>query len=250
MAAQHTEPIDSQEASMSKILAFAAGIAVVIAALLFLFSPVTTDSVAGVPDQTPNASDGPANGQAAGSSLTAGVADNENPGNVSLWPDPDAAPALPARPDSPARDARPVVSLWHSDGNTEKTEVDGFPAIQMKGDPQAVASLHVGQQLALPVPELDRTVTARLEGTRNQVGGIQVFQGPISGGHENDNVVVTRGKTATYVVISTREGVYSAVINNQTGETTMTNEADINDNLAGENDAIPVPGVEQHPPSG
>lgn len=128
--------------------------------------------------------------------------------------------------------------------------MDGVPAIRMEGDQEAAASLHVGQQLALQLPDLDRTLSARLESTHNQLNDIQVFRGPVSGGHEDDNVVVTRGKKSTYVVISTREGVYSAVIDNETGDTTLTSETDIQDNLAGEDDAIPVPGVEQLPPSG
>lgn len=229
---------------MSKALAFVAGISVIIAVLLFLFSPVTTDPVASKPEHRTEAGDDT-------SRLSdAGAADNENADGVSRWPDPAAAPALPDRPENAARGARPVVSLWQSEANPEKTEVDGFPAVQLQADPEALASLHVGQQLAMPLPELGRTVTARLDGTHNQLNDIQVFRGPVTGGHEKDNVVVTRGKTATYVVISTNEGVYSAVINNQTGEATLTSEADIHDNLAGEDDAIPVPGVEQHPPSG
>lgn len=229
---------------MSKALAFVAGISVIIAALLFLFTPVTSDDpVANAPDHHAETS-GNTNGSSV-SSATGGGSGHD----VSKWPDPDVAPALPEPTSNAARNARPVISLWQSEANPEKTEVDGFPAIQLQADPEALATLHVGQQLAMPVPELGRTVTARLDGTHNQLNDIQVFRGPVTGGHEKDNVVVTRGKTATYVVISTNEGVYSAVINNQTGETTLTSESDIHDNLAGEDDAIPVPGVEQHPPS-
>ncbi|MGM0571660.1 hypothetical protein [Marinobacter sp.] len=231
---------------MSKALAFAAGIAVVIAALLFLFSPVTTDPVPGTPGDNPEAGNPHTD---TGETHAPGVANAGVPDNVPRWPDPEATAALPARPDSPSRNARPVIALWRTDGDPEKTEVDGFPAIRLKGDPEAAASLHVGQQLALQLPELDRTLTARLDSTHNQLNDIQVFRGPVSGGHEDDNVVVTRGKKSTYVVISTREGVYSAVIDNTTGDTTLTSETDIQGNLAGEDDAIPVPGVDQAPPS-
>lgn len=235
---------------MSKALAFVAGIAVVIAALLFLFAPVSSDPESASPAQTPEAGTRATDNPDTREPPAAGLADAGVPDNVSRWPDPEATSALPERPNSPSRNARPVVSLWRTDGDPEKTEVDGFPAIRMKGDPEAAASLHVGQQLALQLPDLDRTLSARLESTHNQLNDIQVFRGPVSGGHEDDNVVVTRGKKSTYVVISTHEGVYSAVIDNETGDTTLTSETDIQDNLAGEDDAIPVPGVEQLPPSG
>lgn len=235
---------------MSKALAFIAGIAVVVAALMFLFAPVPGDPAPEATAQSAEPDTRPSDATDTGEPQAAGLADTGMLDNVSRWPDPEATAPLPARPNSPSRNARPVVALWRTDGTPEKTEVDGFPAIRLKGDPEAAASLHVGQQLALQLPELDRTLTARLESTHNQLNDIQVFRGPVSGGHEDDNVVVTRGKKSTYVVISTRDGVYSAVIDNETGETTLTSETDIQDNLAGEDDAIPVPGVDQLPPQG
>lgn len=239
---------------MSKTLAFAAGIAVIIVALLVLFSPDTesqgdavsaTDAGSATTDDNP-ATPAPAMSAAPDAGQT--TQRSKNAGQVSLWPDPDATSALPARPNNPARDARPVVALWQAGDNPTKTDVDGFPATRLKANPDALASLHVGQQVALQVPELDRTVTARLTTTHNQLNNIEVFRGPVSGGHEKDNVIVTRGRTSTYVVLSTREGVYSAVIDNRSGDAVLTSETDVQNNLAGEQDAIPVPGINQTPP--
>lgn len=239
---------------MSRALAFVTGIAVIVVVLLLLFYPDSEPQTGTSPDSgtdSHNSDSGrsaPDGGSAAGTSQDAPVNGNNLAEQVSRWPDPDATSALPARPSNPARNARPVVSLWEAGSSPTKTEVDGFPATRLKADPDAVASLHVGQQLSLEVPELNRTLNARLTSTSNQLDNIEVFRGPVTGGHEKDNVIVTRGETSTYVVMSTTEGVFSAVIDNRTGDTVLTNEKDVQDNLAGHDDAIPVPGIDQTPP--
>ncbi|MFC4257913.1 hypothetical protein ACFOZ5_02580 [Marinobacter lacisalsi] len=241
---------------MSRALAFVTGIAVIIVVLLLLFYPDSDPQTGTTPDSgTETGSSAgdrersaPTGGDAADTSQNPQARDDNPADQVSRWPDSDATSALPARPSNPARNARPVVSLWQAGSNPTKTEVDGFPATRLKADPDDLASLHVGQQLALEVPDLGRTLNARLTTTSNQLNNIQVFRGPVTGGHEKDNVIVTRGETSTYVVMSTTEGVFSAVINNRTGDTVLTSEKDVQDNLAGEQDAIPVPGIDQTPP--
>ena len=239
---------------MSKALAFVAGIAVIIVLLLVLFSPRSGTQTDGATANDPVS--GPASGDAGSDATAGGSPGGDSPAAGGATPtaapraNADATAALPARPDNPARDARPAVSLWQAGPDTTRTEVDGFPATRLQADPQALSGLHVGQQVTMEVPDLNRTITARLTSTHNQLNKVEVFRGPVTGGHDKDNVIVTRGKTATYVVLSTREGVYSAVINNGTGEAVLTSETDIQDNLAGENDAIPVPGIDQEPPPG
>ncbi|WP_328188234.1 hypothetical protein [Marinobacter sp. OP 3.4] len=234
---------------MSKALAFVTGIAVIIVVLWLLFTPDTdpqtdTPPLTGAESGSVGSDTAPASGQ----QQAPGVQDSNLPESVSHWPDPEATSALPARPDNPARNARPVISLWEAGNHPDKTEVDGFPATRLQANPEALAGLHVGQQVALPVPELNRTVTARLTTTHNQLNNIEVFRGPVTDGHAKDNVVVTRGETSTYVVLSTRDGVYSAVIDNHSGDAVLTSETDVQDKLAGHEDAIPVPGIDQTPP--
>mgnify|MGYP001627931301 CR=1 FL=1 len=238
---------------MSKALAFATGIAVIIVVLWLLFTPDTDPQTDAAPltgeESGPVGSDAtPAAGNTSARHQESRVQGGNQMTPLSHWPDPEATSALPARPNNPARNARPAVSLWQAGDHPDKTEVDGFPATRLQADPEALASLHVGQQVALPVPELDRPVTARLTTTHNQLNNIEVFRGPVTDGHARDNVVVTRGKTSTYVVLSTRDGVYSAVIDNQSGDAVLTSETDVQDNLAGHEDAIPVPGIDQTPP--
>lgn len=239
---------------MSRALAFVTGATVIIAVLLFLFTPVN-DSVTDPASGTETGSRDTGSNQTAtpgssspGDSQPPRVRGSKLVEEVSRWPDPDATGALPARPDNPARNARPVVSLWKTGDNTGKTEVDGFPATRLKADPGALDSLHVGQQVALQVPELNRTVTTHIDSTHNQLNDIRVFRGSVSGGHEDDSVVITRGRRSTYVVLSTRDGTYSAVIDNHSGDAVLSSETDIQDNLAGQDDAIPVPGIDQEPP--
>lgn len=241
---------------MSRALAFVTGIAVIIVVLLLLFYPDSDPQTGTTPDGGAETSSSagdtersaPTGDSATDTSQDARVRGNNLAEQVSRWPDADATSSLPARPSNPARNARPVVSLWEGGSNPTKTEVDGFPATRLKADPGALASLHVGQQLSLEVPELNRTLNARLTSTSNQINNVEVFRGPVTDGHEKDNVIVTRGETSTYVVMSTTEGVFSAVINNRTGDTVLTSDKDVQDNLAGEQDAIPVPGIDQTPP--
>lgn len=240
---------------MSKALAFVTGIAVIVVALWLLFAPDTDPQTGAAPvtgadtRSSTNAPSAPPPDQ-----TTSGNDQNNRPksskvaNQVSLWPAPSATSALPARPNNPARNARPVVSLWQTGSSAPKTEVDGFPATRLKADPDTLAGLHVGQKVALRVPDLNRTLTAELTTTHNQLNNIEVFRGPVTGGHDKDNVIVTRGEKSTYVVLSTREGVYSAVIDNRTGDAVLTSEADVRDNMAGHDDAIHVPGIEQTPP--
>lgn len=239
---------------MSRALAFVTGAAVIIAVLLFLFTPDTDSGTDPAPDTETGSPETGSNQSAlpGDDSSGDGPAPRVRGGNliedVSRWPDPDATGALPARPSNPARNARPVVSLWKTGDTPGKTQVDGFPATRLKADPDTLNSLHVGQQVVLQVPELNRTVTAHLNSTHNQLNDIRVFRGSVSSGHEDDSVVVTRGRRSTYVVLSTREGTYSAVIDNHSGDAALTSETDIQDNLAGHDDAIPVPGIDQEPP--
>ncbi len=237
---------------MSRALAFSTGIAAVVTLLWLLFTPGSDAEKTGIPvsgavdkpDAPPAA---PATGRQGPEAKGSQTADHQAADPAS-GADPSVSTELPARPRNPAFGAPPVVALWQAAPDAPTTTTDGFPTTRLQADPQALQGFHVGQQVELQIPELNRTVTARLASTHNQMNNIQVFKGPVSGGQESENVIVTRGAKSTYVVLSTNEGVYSAVINNRSGETVLTSEADIADSLAGQDDAIPVPGINQDPP--
>ncbi|MGQ7273283.1 hypothetical protein [Marinobacter sp. V034] len=140
------------------------------------------------------------------------------------------------------------VELWQVDAADPDTTVDGIPATKMTVEPELLSSMHVGQEVTLPIPALNRSVTATLTSTHNQINNVEVFKGPITDGNDKDNVIITRGKTNTHVIVATREGVFSATIDNRTGSATLTDEGDINGRIDTGDDTMTVPGIEMPVP--
>lgn len=156
--------------------------------------------------------------------------------------------SMPLPEPIPQAPRQPRAELWQVNAKDPSTEVDGIPATRVDVEPQLLEGMHVGQELTLPIPGLNRSVTARITTTHNQLNNVEVFKGPITDGHPKDNVIITRGQTNTYVVVATREGVYSATINNRTGSATLTDEGDINEGILPGDDSITVPGIEMPTP--
>lgn len=143
---------------------------------------------------------------------------------------------------------QPRVELWRVNATDPSTEVNGIPATRISVAPQLLDGMHVGQEVTLPIPALNRSVTAKITSTHNQLNNVEVFKGPITDGQPKDNVIITRGQTSTYVVVATREGTYSATIDNRTGNATLTDEGDINEGIQPGDDSMTVPGIEMPTP--
>lgn len=185
------------------------------------------------------------------------------PANAAGQASPSAHPPTTANPQTTASSAamplpEPVhhpkwppqqrVELWQVDAADPDTTVDGIPATKMTVEPKLLSSMHVGQEVTLPIPALNRSVTATLTSTHNQINNVEVFKGPITDGSDKDNVIITRGKTNTHVIVATREGVFSATIDNRTGNATLTDEGDINGMIDTGDDTMTVPGIEMPVP--
>lgn len=236
---------------MSRTFAFAIGVAIITLVLWLLFSPAQPPADGGIP-RTGDASEPAASGTTERQTATAPGQQTPPASTGALTSDTAASSeqAADVPPPIPGSDQpRPTaISLWQQVTEDAETEADGFPATRLQADPGSLESLHVGQHLVIDIPDLNQPLTARIESTHNQLDNVQVFRGPVMEGHDNDNVIITRGERATYVVVSTREGVYSTVIDNATGDALLTDERDI---LARQrhDDMIPVPGIEQEPPT-
>ena len=198
------------------------------------------------------------NGQAAPASPAPGhtkPAPGPDPGPVVATPSPVPAGSsgstganmpLPEPIQRPAR--QPRVELWQVDAKNASTEINGIPATRISVAPRLLEGMHVGQEVTLPIPALNRSVTAKITSTHNQLNNVEVFKGPITDGDPKDNVIITRGQTNTYVVVATREGTYSATIDNRTGNATLTDEGDINEGIHPGNDSVTVPGIKMPTP--
>lgn len=175
-----------------------------------------------------------------------GVAERSKPTAAVLPSTSDSSPI----PD--VADPKPVateVDLWQLDESEPDTLFDGNPAKRLHADPNAVATLQVGQKLHLKIPQRDIAVEAEIASTQNLTPRTQMWQGKIFNGHPQDNVVVTRGQIETHVTISTYDGTYLAVIDNATGDTVMVDEGDINANQVPHEDGIAIDPVVHRPPS-
>ncbi|WP_148864676.1 biofilm-associated metzincin protease inhibitor BamI [Marinobacter fonticola] len=177
------------------------------------------------------------------------------PGPVVATPSPAPAGSgsrntanMPLPEPIPRASRQPQAELWQVSTNAPATQVDGIPATRISVQPRVLDTMHVGQEVTLPIPNLNRSVTAKITSTHNQLNNVEVFKGPITDGHPKDNVIITRGQTSTYVVVATREGVYSATIDNRTGNATLTDEGDINEGIQPGDDSVTVPGIEMPTP--
>jgi len=141
-----------------------------------------------------------------------------------------------------------AIQLWEANSTMEATEVNGIRAMPLIVDTQAFKRLQVGQALELPIPSLNTVLSADIESTHNQLGNVKVWKGPVNGGDTTDNVIITQGEISTVVVVSTQLGVYTATIDNATGQAAMVDEADVNAGMVTQDDTLSVDPIELTPP--
>ncbi|WLQ11548.1 hypothetical protein O5O45_17565 [Hahella aquimaris] len=153
----------------------------------------------------------------------------------------DGPPPEPVNDELDANDSNEVMSMWSAPGEAEDIVVNGIPAKRMHANMEALDKLRVGRQLELPIPQRNESLLAEITSTHNQLDTIEVWKGPLVGGAPTDNVIITRGEMDTHVVIATRTGTYSAVINNDTGQVTLTDEGEINSRITPTEDGVPIP---------
>ncbi len=142
------------------------------------------------------------------------------------------------------------VQLWELDSASNNSiEVDGISATSLRVEPTKLDTIKVGQTLELPIPALNKVLSAEIESTHNQLGQVKVWKGPISGGDITDNLIITQGEINTVVVVSTIQGTYTVTIDNATGKATLVDEADVNAGIIPHDDSRTVPPIELTPPN-
>ncbi|WP_020408365.1 hypothetical protein [Hahella ganghwensis] len=158
-------------------------------------------------------------------------------------PVPDPIPRELAPPSSTP------VQLWEVDAADKHAQVDGIAATNLRVETRTLDSIQVGQTLELPIPSLNKVLSAEIESTHNQFGDVKVWKGPISGGDTTDNLIITQGDINTVVVVSTIQGTYTVTIDNATGNATLVDEADVNAGMIPHDDSRTVPPIELTPPN-
>ncbi|MDE1461947.1 hypothetical protein [Spartinivicinus poritis] len=135
-------------------------------------------------------------------------------------------PVPKKKPQLPKLDGTPVV-FWQETGQQQSVDKFDIPVDHLQVDPSYIEQIQVGQVLEFPIPELNKSFITKLTDTANSFNGVHVWTGVIVDGDPTENVIVTRGKVQTHITISTREGIYSAVVDNGSGETQIINENNI-----------------------
>ena len=138
----------------------------------------------------------------------------------------------------PASVSQVAESLWQPSQAQLTAEIDGIPVTYLQTDTDTLEQLQVGHQLELVVPELNQSFKAKIESTHNQLADVQVWRGPVVGGAPSENIIITRGKKETYVMLSSLQGAYTVRIDNISGESVMVNETYANPGLGNHDDLL------------
>lgn len=134
--------------------------------------------------------------------------------------------SLPKKLQRPEVNRAPVV-FWENSSQQPTVDKFDIPITHMQVDPSYLMQIQVGQVFEFPIPELNKSFIAKLTDTANEYNDVHVWTGVLIDGDPTENVIVTRGKTMTYVTIATKEGVFSASIDNKSGKTQVVNENNI-----------------------
>lgn len=126
-------------------------------------------------------------------------------------------------------DRPPNLSLWKIPNRDAKVEIDGLSAMQFTIDLDLLKTLHVGQVMELELPHGNGVIEAEITRTYNDSGGVQVWNGRVENEFRHTGVIITQGRKQTHIVIASSEGNYSALIDNQSGITTLIDESAINE---------------------
>ncbi len=137
-------------------------------------------------------------------------------------------------------DLETPLPLWEQGELENPLEEDSIEHQEpIKSNPQVLASLQVGQAVDFFVPQLGETLQSVVRSTSNQYGDVKVWEGDIQGEEaKKSNFVMTQGEKMTLVVLSTSEGVFTASIDNETGEGSIVDDREYTNNMSDTDDAV------------
>ncbi|MAM89409.1 MAG: hypothetical protein CME36_19085 [unclassified Hahellaceae] len=230
---------------MNKIILLTTCVLVAVGAVLFLQVDNKPASVPAVADEPASLTDSAA-AQRPLVDRPFSEADEANEAEADSAGQPPATTAADSADDddtAPDQSTYAELSAW-SVADETPIDVDGVEGLAIQTDPAALRSMKVGQKISLPIPDLQPMPEATIESTHSPLDGIDVFKGALNDGQANDNVIVTRGEIDTIFVVSTSTGVYTAIVNNRTGQGSLVNEADVNARAVPIADGIEVAPVE------
>ena len=155
----------------------------------------------------------------------------------------DQLPGLKqAEVDATVGDGSVTVALWEPQvKENSEPEFDASVVYEeeIQTDSEAFAGLQVGQIVEFFVPQLGESFLSEIDSTSNQLGNVKVWKGKIQDGEDKSNFIMTQGVTMTHVVLATSKGVYTAYIDNESGEGAIVDDKEYTGHLANTDDSVP-----------
>lgn len=142
---------------------------------------------------------------------------------------------------SQAENDNTADSLWVFITDSPDVDENSIPVYQLQTDASLIKQLGLNRSFAIPLPEFEFEVAARLTEHYQILENTDVYEGPLQNMGPQDHVIITQGLEETHVVVSTEKGVFSARINNETGLSTLVNESQANPELGDDKDFILAP---------
>ncbi|MFE8072347.1 hypothetical protein QQM79_14920 [Marinobacteraceae bacterium S3BR75-40.1] len=119
------------------------------------------------------------------------------------------------------------TSLWPQNHWETQASADGFTLYHTRADAEQFSQLSPGATLSIPLPNSRQPVRAHLTKQKEGYQGLPVLTGPIGEARPTlQDITIVRGRQDTHITLVTRDGTWTAVVNNQSGETTLVDERD------------------------
>ncbi len=118
--------------------------------------------------------------------------------------------------------------LWQAANSVpaHKQSLDAEVAVEyIQSSPELFKQLHVGERVALYIPQENRDYIGTVNESYEQFQGkIKVSSGPIENSSEFSSFTVTKGDETTLVMVATDEGIFQVEIDNETGNGTVIDD--------------------------
>ncbi len=119
---------------------------------------------------------------------------------------------------------------------------DNLNVEYIKVNKPGTMKLSEGQQVALLIPQENRTYTGIIEESTRAYGDeITISSGAIKNGDENASFSITEGENTTFITVATGESIYQVEINNRTGVGVVLNDRELNQYRQNEDGILPPP---------
>jgi len=154
-------------------------------------------------------------------------------------PTADADQAQLTLPEAPANVQTPKnITLWED--QPRKNSGGSHRSFQTYVNPKLLKQFEVGQTLSLSEPGSGSEINAQIDATHNQGRFAKVWTASSTADPET-RLTITQGQIETHLTIVNQGRVYSAIIDNETGNTVLVDEAELAEKTIPYEDGVALP---------